>query len=367
MAQHRHHHVEPNVKSVRTLIVYKNFAIQKGISHIGLGVSARNTGAVLRRAGFWTDVISAQTSDELKKQLESIIETARQNRQVPLSHVNISAPWVPTNDLAQLVMRYPTIVFTITSHSNVGFLQADANGTKLLRESYDLSHGFDNIRVAGNCRRYTEWVERSFNTRCYYLPNLYDLSTITPKSKPQWHSGTLRVGCFGATRPYKNLITAAAAAVELSKLLNTDVEFWYSGGRAEGGGVIIEAAKAMLGNLPRVKIVEQLWVPWPAFRRVVGSMSILMQPSFTESFNMVTADGIAEGVPSVVSDAIDWVPHHWITPSDNADAIAKKAVQLLYDHHAPHDGLRALTDYVDSGIKDWTAFFLEPERFTGII
>jgi hypothetical protein len=32
---------------------------------------------------------------------------------------------------------------------------------------------------------------------------------------------------------------------------------------------------------------------------------LLLQPSFTQSFNVVTADGVHQGVPSVVSDAID--------------------------------------------------------------
>ena len=33
-------------------------------------------------------------------------------------------------------------------------------------------------------------------------------------------------------------------------------------------------------------------------------MNLLIQPSFTETFNMVTADGASESVPSVVTDAI---------------------------------------------------------------
>jgi hypothetical protein len=32
-------------------------------------------------------------------------------------------------------------------------------------------------------------------------------------------------------------------------------------------------------------------------------MHLLIQVSYTESFNMVTADGVLEGVPSVTSDA----------------------------------------------------------------
>ena len=51
-------------------------------------------------------------------------------------------------------------------------------------------------------------------------------------------------------------------------------------------------------------------------------MHVLLQPSFTESFNVVTADGIAEGVPSVVSDAIDWVPRRWMAKADDPRDVA---------------------------------------------
>ena len=65
------------------------------------------------------------------------------------------------------------------------------------------------------------------------------------------------------------------------------------------------------GRPSNVKLVENGWQSWPKFRQSVAHMHLLLQPSYTESFNMVTADGVAEGVPSVVSHAIDWAPEHW--------------------------------------------------------
>ncbi len=44
---------------------------------------------------------------------------------------------------------------------------------------------------------------------------------------------------------------------------------------------------------------------------------------------MVTADGIAEGVPSVVSEAIDWAPRSWKAPVDDANAMARIGRKLL--------------------------------------
>ena len=71
-------------------------------------------------------------------------------------------------------------------------------------------------------------------------------------------------------------------------------------------------------------------------------MHLLLQPSYTESFNMVTADGVAEGVPSVVSHAIDWAPEHWKAMMDDVLDIARVGRYLLTDPYAPQEGIEAL-------------------------
>ena len=64
-----------------------------------------------------------------------------------------------------------------------------------------------------------------------------------------------------------------------------------------------------------------------AARRVIGEQDILIHVSYTESFNMVTADGIAEGVPSVISAAIAWAPNSWKVDPDNVQEIAERGIQ----------------------------------------
>jgi hypothetical protein len=82
-------------------------------------------------------------------------------------------------------------------------------------------------------------------------------------------------------------------------------------------------------------------------------MNLLLQPSFTESFNMVTADGVSAGVPSVVSDAIEWVPAHWQAKADDALDIANKAAALLHDPTAAAEGWRSLQAHNAQGIRAW--------------
>jgi hypothetical protein len=168
-----------------------------------------------------------------------------------------------------------------------------------------------------------------------------------------FRGGCLRIGAFGATRPLKNFMSAAGAAVEVAAQLHADLELWVSGGRTEGGGGILDAVRAMVAGLPNTRIVECGWQSWPKFRTTVRHMHLLLQPSYTESFNMVTADGVAEGVPSVVSEAIDWAPDHWKAPNDNVDQIARVARYLLTDPHAPEDGLTALRRHNRDGLEAW--------------
>ncbi len=152
-------------------------------------------------------------------------------------------------------------------------------------------------------------------------------------------------------------MSAAGAALEISRDLKADLELWVSAGRTEGGGdTIIRAARALLNGVPHAKLVENGWQSWPQFRQTVANMHLLLQPSYTESFNMVTADGIAEGVTSVVTSAIGWAPNYWMADGDDVWEIARIGRQLLADPQAPQDGLESLIEHNRGGLDSWLTF-----------
>ena len=335
---------------MKVVLAYKNFAANRNISHIGLGVAAINTVKVLRRNGIEADVWPILSAQDLRARLKAS----------PADHVIISAPWIASVDLQAMSNAYPNTHFTVNCHSNVGFLQADRNGVKLVREAIDLELGTTNIHLAGNTRRFCDWVQATFAAPCAFLPNLYALQGTRPPQRSPWAGGTLRIGVFGATRPLKNLMSASAAALEVAKAMRVPLELWLSAGRPEGGGeTVLAAVKELLNGLPDVKLVLNGWQSWPSFRKVVAHMHLLLQPSYTESFNMVTADGIAEGVPSVVSSAIDWVPKHWKADVDDVLDIARVGRALLFDAHAAQHGRTALARYVADGIRSYREFFVD--------
>ena len=333
---------------MKVVLAYKNFAANRHISHIGLGVSALNTAKVLRRHGIKTDVWPIVSAAELRAKLGDC----------PADHVIVSAPWIPTSELLKLSSEFHDTKFAVNCHSNVGFLQADRNGVKLMREMMELEMGSHNLRVAGNSLRFCRWIQFTFGAPCAYLPNLYFLHDRHGWPHKSFSGGALRIGVFGATRPMKNLMSAAGAALEISRALRSPLELWLSAGRAEGGGEsVLGAVKEMLHGLPHVQLKLNGWQSWPSFRQTVAHMHLLLQPSYTESFNMVTADGVAEGIPSAVSDAIDWAPDDWKADVDDVLDISRVGRRLLFDPHAAMDGLRALEAHVADGIRAYEHYF----------
>jgi hypothetical protein len=151
-------------------------------------------------------------------------------------------------------------------------------------------------------------------------------------------------------------MTAAGAALEIANAKRADLEFWISSGRNEGAGCVVDAVRQMLNGLPHVKLVENGWQTWPQFRQTVRHMHLLLQPSYTESFNVVTADGVAEGVPSVVSEAIAWAPDSWKAPVDDAHAMAQVGLKLLGSRWAPRRGLAALKAHNKTALAAWNSF-----------
>ena len=329
------------------VLAYKNFAANRNISHIGLGVAAINTAKVLRREGIKTDVWPILSSGDLRARLSAS----------PAQHVMVSAPWIPTLELQALANDFTDTQFAVNCHSNVGFLQADRNGVRLIREVMELELGTPNVHLAGNSRRFCQWVRSAFGSPCTYLPNLYWLNGYAARQMP-FTGGTLRIGVFGATRPLKNLMSAAGAALEIARHLRAPLELWLSGGRAEGGGeTVLAAVKEMLNGLPGVSLVTNGWQSWPNFRKTIAHMHLLLQPSYTESFNMVTADGVAEGVPSVVSEAIDWAPGDWKANVDDVMEIARVGRRLLRDGRAADEGFAALQVYIAEGVSAYREYF----------
>lgn len=329
-------------------LVYKNFAARQGISHIGLGVSALNNCKVLQSIGINAHVLPVKDEADLVNYMK---------HHHTVTHVVIQAPWISTPTLSHLCAAYPHTQFIVVSHSNVGFLQADRNGIKLIKEAIHLEGSTYNFHLGGNSAKFTSWVENTFGEPCTLLPNMYFLHHKHGENKRLWGDvgGVLRLGVFGATRSLKNMLSSVGAAMEISSDLNATTEVWVNTEREDGpeAKYILHAVEELLRDMPNISLKKAPWSSWSTFKRLVGTMHLLLQPSYTESFNMVTADGVSEGVPSVVSSAINWAPGSWMADSDDVNSIARTGVCLLNDPEAARKGYQALRKHNQDGERAW--------------
>ena len=351
----RPHAVNPSIESARVILAVKNFASIPGVCHIGLGVTATNTHRVLRRHGVHCETLSAQTSKELYLKLEA---EERKSGDRPVTHVVISAPsWVQPVSFADFSRRWPNTEFVQLNHSGTAYLSIDRYGVKNILEVSDLARTVHNVRVAGNNPRFTRWLNDAYGTPELLLPNLYDTSTFIDPVVQRQNYDPLRVGSFGAGRPWKNQLTAAEAAVTLARRLNVTLEFHVNSMRPDGGEKMIVARNEMFDKLPRATRIEVPWALWPAFLKVVEGQDILISPSHDETFCVIVADGIARGVPSVVTAAMEWTPKSWQADGHDPASVTSVAMGLLYDRvGAVHDGRRALNAFVADGIQRWLAY-----------
>ena len=341
--------IDTELENVRLALIFKDFAVWLRSSCVGLNVAGYTTANYLKEHGLENvSIYPVRHNVDVVDAINKYNETHSER----LTHVVISAPWLSVYDMKCLLENFSDIKFVILSHSNVGFLQADPTGVELLRKYAELSRTYKNIKVGGNCAQFVEWFKAAYTEECVLLPNLYPVERV--KSKV-WEGGPLKIGAFGAIRAEKNFMTAAAAAMVIHTQLGVPVEFHMSTGGEGCKSVTLPAIEQMFEGVEGVKLIRHDWAYWDTFVKLVGSMDLLIQVSYTESFNMVTADGISQGVPSVVSPVIRWAPDHWKANPDDAVDVAKVGMNLLLNNQYTY-GSRALQAHNANGFLHWARF-----------
>jgi hypothetical protein len=132
----------------RLAIAYKNFAAAQNVSHIGFGVSATQNATTLRAAGYIVEIWPISSFADLQTLMKAEVQARTLAHHIALSHLLISAPWIPTTNLASLTSQTPDLEIAVGSHSNIGFLKADPGAIELLRQGSELEQGCPNLHIA---------------------------------------------------------------------------------------------------------------------------------------------------------------------------------------------------------------------------
>ena len=333
---------QPNV-----LFAFKNPKVDDPIAcHSGMGVTASNTVLSLREQRIQADYRPVANGEYLWAKLAG--------EWSDITHVVLCAPYIDSVFLSRLVRNYPKVRFALVYHSNLGFLAVDRFAAQSLPAFMDLEAECPNFTVAANCAELAVGITEACGRTLTYLPNVYHLPHVTRRLRTPWIAPLpLHVGLFGAARVLKNWLTAATATMILERKAGVDVFLHVNTKRDEGAESMRASMDKLLGLNPRVHLVEVPWLSADDFRRYLYGMDLCLQPSFTETFNNVTADSCAAGVPSVVSDAIAWAPPEWMAKADSATGIANVAWQVLRDKKATVKGWKALDTHNQAAITAW--------------
>lgn len=334
---------------MKVLFLFKNPRVDNpDAHHEGLGVTACLSARFLRGAGVCAESLPVPNGEYIWEQLSGPWSDA--------THVVLEAPFIDAPFLGRMFRAFPGKRFSLVYHSNLGFLAQDGFAGASMPLYATLARNFTNFTLGGNSAELADAMERGAGVPFAWLPNLYQLPALV--GRESWNELRLEVGLFGAARVLKNWLTAGAASMIIAGELGVQVRLHVNTERNEGAAATRRNLAALVTMNPRVSIVEVPWMRHDVFVDYLRGIDLCLQPSFTETFNMVTADGIAAGAPSVVSSAISWAPREWNAQPDSACDVARVGCAMVREGLAAHVclGRAALEAHNRSALEAWKSW-----------
>ena len=130
---------------------------------------------------------------------------------------------------------------------------------------------------------------------------------------------------FRSIRPLKNQLIQAISAIEFGNSIGKSIHFHINATRIEGkGDPILKNIENLFINNPKHKLIKHEWMNHHDFTHVIKTMDIGMQVSYSETFNIVTADFVNKNIPVVVSPEIFWVTDAFKADPNSVNSIKSK-------------------------------------------
>ena len=294
----------------KALFICKKRLDSYGIS-FGLLNSATFVSNYLSKHGIESKVVQVIDNNNIDKEV----------KQYKPTHVFIEALWVVPQKFNILLPLYPNVEWIVRIHSKIPFLANEGIALDWLYQYEILSKTYKNFHISTNSERCFDDL-KDIGIKNIYLPNIYSVNE-QEKEKTNFIEKTLDVGCFGAIRPFKNHLTQAIAAIEFAEQFGLDLRFHINATRTEQRGErVLDNLRALFKNTG-YKLIEHSWVCHKDFMEVIRNLDIGMQVSFSETFNIVTADCVYNNVPVVVSKEIEWLPFWTKANPNSSDSIRR--------------------------------------------
>lgn len=339
----------------------EDYSHNKHSSHPGLSTglwnSANYVNVMLQELGIKSNLVVVTDNNDIDREVTKYKPT----------FCIIEALWVVPSKFTQLSKLHPDVTWIIRLHSELPFL---ANEGIAMDWIIDYAR-HPKVIVACNAPRMLNEVrfyignalsiESDFrlSEKVIYLPNFYKQEY--QKKKFQLYNNVINIGCFGAVRPLKNHIEQAIAAVKFADYNGLYLNFHINGDRMEmKGEPVMHNLRGMFQHLqPRGhELICHTWTPREQFLELCASMDIGMQVSFSETFNIVGADLISQGVPLVASSEIPWADKLYCADPTDSDDICKILNRIYnwpgFNTWANKIGLKS---YTNTTKKVWHKYF----------
>ena len=294
----------------KVLFILKRREDYNSVLHSNIGLST----GLYNSAKFMNDMLKNSGVESKLVVVEDNNSIDREVNQYQPTHVIIEALWVVPEKFEILQKLHPNVQWIIRLHSEMPFMAGEGMAMDWLGK-YST---FKNIKIACNAPRMMKevslylahrnnWTSKQTEEEVIYLPNYYpqDFKHKTfDKNKEYIH-----ISCFGAIRPLKNHLVQAIAAIQFANSIGKKLVFHVNAGRIEMKG------EPMINNLTGLfnqiahqghHLINHQWKPREEFLEICSRMDIGMQCSFSETFNIVGADMVSQGVPLVGSSEIPW-------------------------------------------------------------
>jgi len=342
----------------RILFILKRREDFNPVEHSPLGLST----GLFNSASFMVEMLK-------ESKIEADIKVAIDNncidrmvRNYNPTHVIIEALWVVPSKFAVLCKLHPNVRWIIRLHSEMPFMAGEGMAMDWLGDyvSYDnIDIGINAPRMLNEVRTFIGtakgWDKTITENRIFYLPNYYPQDYKTKEFN--YNKEFIDIACFGAIRPLKNHMVQAVAALKFANKLDKKLHFHINAGRVEmQGSPVLNNLKGFFQHLHNQghQMILHEWCPREEFLQLCSYMDIGMQCNFSETFNIVSADLISQGVPVLGCSEIPWASNWFNADPTNSDDICSK---LALVHAYPKENIwlnqRGLQKYTTKTRKIW--------------
>lgn len=342
----------------------QDFDLNK-FSHIGLTTGLYNSSSfmvdMLNDSGIESKMVVVLDNNDIDREVSKYKPT----------HVIIEALWVVPTKFNVLCKIHPKVKWIVRLHSEIPFISNEGMALDWIGDYVR----FKNVFVAPNSHRCledikgyiksaTDFSNDEVNNKVIYLPNYYPKKMKTKKfDRNKKH---IDISCFGAIRPLKNHIMQALAAIKFADSIGKKLRFHINVGRYEMKGQPVmsnlEALFFQISDSGHV-LVKHEWSVREEFIKICSKMDMGMQVSFSETFNIVGADLLSQGVPLVASKELPWINRFSTANPTNTNKIYKKLLlTYLFPQVFTKINQYLLNRYTNKTKKIWKKYFKQHEK-----